>query len=473
LTLASSNRQPDCAVCVVGGGPAGSTLAARLAQLGHEVCLIERRAFPRRHVGESLSPGVLSLLELTAARPIVEDAGFWPVESVFVKWGDGVQERRNPVHAGLLVDRGRFDQLLLERARALGVRILQPAVVVERSPHNLGWRLRVESDGCAFELNASFLADASGRATSRSKSRKTVGHRTLALHAYWSSDSLPRTPMIEAGADAWFWGVPLPDGTYDTLAFVDTASFRADAGAPLGERFAALLEGTEVRRRIGDARRVSRVYAIDATAYLESDSVASASIKVGEAAIAIDPISSSGVQNALQSALAGAITVNTLLRRPGSADIARAFYHDHLAEASARHARWAANHYATIATGNGSEFWQRRAEGAVPDNADDPSRNDNATPPPATPLALSPSVTFIEMPCIDAEFVAVRTAVRHPNLPNDVAFIGERELVPLLRELPAGLSRLELAHHWSSHLPFDEAARIVGWLIRYSLLVKH
>jgi flavin-dependent dehydrogenase len=473
LTFAPFDKVPAFDVCVLGGGPAGSTLAARLAQLGHQVCLVERRAFPRRHVGESLSPGVLPLLEMTGARSLVEAAGFWPVESVLVQWGDGVQERRNPVRSGLLVDRGRFDQLLLDRARALGVRVLQPAVVVARTTHEAGWQLAIESAGRMIELHTAFLADASGRATARSKSRTAVGHRTLALHAYWSGEALPRSPMIEAGTSAWFWGVPLPDGTYDLLAFVDAGAFRESNSAPLTERYTTLIEGAEVHRRIGDARRVSRVFATDATAYLETESVSAASIKVGEAAIAIDPISSSGVQNALQSALAGAITVNTLFRRPKSAEIAREFYHNHLAEASARHEGWAAGHYATIAAASGAAFWQRRAGGARPDDAEDASRVLEVTLPPATPLALSPAVSFIEKPCIDAEFVAVRMVVRHPSLQNDVAFLGERALAPLLRELPPGLSRLEIAHHWSEQLPFDEGATIVGWLVRNGLLVKH
>lgn len=49
-------------ICIIGGGPAGSVLAARLAQFGLRVCLVERAEFPRRHLGESLSPGVLPLL---------------------------------------------------------------------------------------------------------------------------------------------------------------------------------------------------------------------------------------------------------------------------------------------------------------------------------------------------------------------------------------------------------------------------
>ncbi len=50
-------------VCVVGAGPAGSVFAARMAQLGHKVCLIEQARFPRRRLGECLTPGVEPLLK--------------------------------------------------------------------------------------------------------------------------------------------------------------------------------------------------------------------------------------------------------------------------------------------------------------------------------------------------------------------------------------------------------------------------
>jgi 2-polyprenyl-6-methoxyphenol hydroxylase-like FAD-dependent oxidoreductase len=71
-------------VCVIGAGPAGSTFAARMAQLGHDVCLVERQSFPRRQLGESLSPGVLPLLDMTGARQSVEAARFRRVRIVRV-----------------------------------------------------------------------------------------------------------------------------------------------------------------------------------------------------------------------------------------------------------------------------------------------------------------------------------------------------------------------------------------------------
>src|SRR5882757_6459160 len=116
-------------VCVIGAGPAGSTFAARMAQLGHQVHLIERKRFPRRQLGESLSPGVMTLLKAADMHETIEAAGFSSVKGVWVKWADGPTLREDPSATGLLVDRSEFDLRLLKRAQALGVRVHQPAIV--------------------------------------------------------------------------------------------------------------------------------------------------------------------------------------------------------------------------------------------------------------------------------------------------------------------------------------------------------
>src|SRR5260370_42131366 len=145
-------------VGVIGAGPAGSTFAARMVQLGHDVCLVERARFPRRHLGESLSPGALPLLETIGAREAVEAAGFRRVRRVHVKWEGGPHGREYPREQGLLVDRGGFDGILLERARALGARVLQPAIMRELKSDESGWSVDVDVDvdGSAVQLRADF-----------------------------------------------------------------------------------------------------------------------------------------------------------------------------------------------------------------------------------------------------------------------------------------------------------------------------
>lgn len=459
-------------ICVIGAGPAGSTFAARMARLGHDVCLIEREAFPRAHVGESLSPGVLPLLDVTGARASVEAAGFSKVRNVLVKWDQAPHERHDPGPPGLLVDRGRFDQLLLEHAEALGVRVLQPATVRERRRDAAGWSLHIETQGRSLELHASFLAEAGGRAAPFPSRRRRTGCRTLALYAYWRGRTLPRAPRIEAGTDAWYWGVPLPDGSYNTLVFVDVAQFRTRAPRDIGGQFHALIERSELMAGCSGAYLASPVLAMDATPYIDEDSITPFSIKVGEAGLAIDPLSSSGVQKAMQSALAGAIVVNTLLRRPESDDAARRFYRDNLTDACKQHQRWAAAHYATVAARTDSQFWQHRAAGAQLDAPPSLGPDRDLGSHAGTRVELSPQVTFADRPCIDGDFVAVKPVVCHPDLSRPVAYLGGWELAPLLRQLPAGMTPLELAHSWSSRVPLDSGLAIAGWLLGNGILVR-
>ena len=348
-------------VCVVGAGPAGCVFAARMAQLGHQVRLIEQARFPRSRLGESLSPGVTPLLKAAKLERALDAQRVTRVRSVWVDWADGPRLREDPREQGMIVDRGAFDLGLIESARAFGVEVRQPARVLDRRREDGRWRLTIGIDGRTETLDADFLAEAGGRGAASGRRRMRTGAPTLAVFAYWRAARLPPTPRIEAGEDAWFWGVPLPNGIYNTLAFVDPKAFGAAPGA-LTPRFLDALARSRLMEDCRDAERVGPVRAVDATPYLADDVVDAHSIRLGDAALAIDPISSSGVQKAIQSALSGAVVANTLVRRPEAADLAMGFYRAQLSDASERHRRWAADHYGTAAASRGGRFWVERSE---------------------------------------------------------------------------------------------------------------
>jgi flavin-dependent dehydrogenase len=458
-------------VCVIGAGPAGSIFAARMAQLGHQVHLIERQRFPRRHLGESLSPGVMPLLQAADMRAAIDAAGFPVAGGVWVKWADGPRLREDPGAKGLLVDRGEFDLRLLERARAFGVRIYQPARVTEQTRDGAKWRLAVEADGTLIRLDADFVADASGRRRPSPRRLVRTGASTLAVYGYWRGASLPAMPRIEAGDDGWYWGVPLPDGAYNTLVFVDPNWFRSAPGSSLSERFLRLIDRSGLMQESGDAELIAPVSAIDATPYLASDCVAADSIKLGDAALAIDPISSSGVQKAIQTALSGAIVANTLLRRPELSDAALNFYRAQLSDASERHRRWAAGHYREVADGCDRPFWQQRSA---------PSAAVEPPPLPAidaralatAPVELSRELEFVRAPCLRGDFVSLGSALHHPRLATPLVFLGGRELAPLLQALPQGKTPLQIAHSWADRMPLESGMAIAGWLVHHGILVE-
>ncbi|MGC2203781.1 MAG: FAD-dependent oxidoreductase, partial [Stellaceae bacterium] len=67
----------ECDVLIVGGGPAGSTIAALLAQKGKQVVVLEKDRFPRFHIGESLLPLNLPLFERLGVVEEVERIGVY------------------------------------------------------------------------------------------------------------------------------------------------------------------------------------------------------------------------------------------------------------------------------------------------------------------------------------------------------------------------------------------------------------
>jgi len=468
-------------VCVIGGGPAGAALALRLARLGHEVCVVERHAFPRPHVGESLTPGVWPLLDALGVVEAVRRGGFLPALEALVHWEEptGRRVRGRAGEPGLLVDRGRFDALLLGAAASAGVRVLQPAVAQRPERVAGGWELPVLHEGRRRLVSARFLADASGRAACLGGRKLAVSARTLVLYGYWRGET-PQGPetRVEAGPDGWYWGAHLPDGTFGAMVFMDPELLRERGiGRRTLESFYRELLGRSGLLEAWTAPRlVGSVSACDATCYRDTVPIERDCIKVGEASFSIDPLSSSGVQKALQTALSGAAAVHTLLVRSEHTEAALRFYTEDQRSSAEQHAAWAAGYYREPRSYQDRPFWRRRAlasAAAAPPEVRPPLGEDGLG---HRRWRLASGAALVDTPCIVGDVIELRRALSHPRLARPVAWLDGVELAPLvelLGEAPGeGLTMPQLVDTWARQVPLRRGVAIMGWLYRQGLLTE-
>jgi flavin-dependent dehydrogenase len=429
---------------VIGGGPAGSSLALRLAALGRRVILFEKDDFPRCHVGESLTGGILPLLDVLAVRPAIESAGFLPAAQATVFWAG--QLHRRETHGGYQVDRGKFDALLLHAARRAGVDVRQPARVVH-STHRGHWTLTLES-GETFE--ALFVADGAGRSRFLPGIKSCVGARSLAMYSYWFDvDPLEGDTLVEAGASHWYWGAPLPGGLFNATVFVEPSCTRLDS-------YLALIRQSKLMaKRIGHGR-CGNIRACAATPFLDECPVSDRFIKVGEAAISIDALSSQGVQTAIGTALHAAVVINTMIDRPGDTPLAIDFYRQRLSDSSKFHARSARMLYREQLAVTETDFWRKRAGEEI-----DHRPEEKKPLMPDDRIQLSDRVLFVPVPVVNDRYVVQADGVKWSGKTS--VYIGGASVSGLLGEINKSMRAQELLKRWRRVIPDGAALKVIQW----------
>jgi flavin-dependent dehydrogenase len=308
-----------CDVAVVGGGPAGATVSAFLARAGLSVVCFERERFPRFHVGESLLPASMPLFDRLGVRERVEAAGFQRKNgAVFLQETDGQQVtlnfRRGPRwddHA-YNVPRAAFDRILLEHAVKEGATVREGAEVRDLAFHDEGVRLTVQvGDGAVEDVGARFLVDASGRdALVASRLGRRVPLPDLgkaALFAHYRGarrftgrmEGHLRAYLLE---DGWFWWIPFTDDLTSVGVVLHQRAFKARRGT-LEELFEEMVAASpSVSSGLAGATRVTAVHPVANFSYRTEPAVGDRFVAIGDAVVFIDPVFSTGVYVAMQSA---------------------------------------------------------------------------------------------------------------------------------------------------------------------------
>ncbi len=171
--MKSKIQNPKSKIIVVGAGPAGASLAIRLAQKNFQVTLIEREKFPRqKFCGEFISPECLRhFRELGVLDEMLAGGGDRIAETIFYApngksvgvpsdWFDKNES------GALSLSRAAMDLILLERARKLGVEVLEETSVNGLIVENDAVRgVKIKSkNGLPTDIEADLTFDATGRA---------------------------------------------------------------------------------------------------------------------------------------------------------------------------------------------------------------------------------------------------------------------------------------------------------------------
>jgi flavin-dependent dehydrogenase len=336
----AARQQTD--VLVIGGGPAGATVATLLARRGYHVTVVEKERHPRFHIGESLLPANLPLLDELGVAEQVRAIGMQKWGAEFISHWDGREQDFRFAEAwdksmpySYQVRRSQFDEILLRNAERAGAQVIEHCRVreVEFPPLRDGGAggVRIEAqhqDGRSQCWQARYLVDASGRDTFLASrfgaKRRNPLHNSAAIFGHFSGaqrheDERAGHISIYWFDHGWMWFIPLHDGATSVGAVV-WPYYLKSRSVPLKEFFlATIAQCPPLAQRLANAALINEVEATGNYSYRSTRSYGDRYLLLGDAYTFIDPVFSSGVMLAMNSAFVGADAVDACLRTPARA----------------------------------------------------------------------------------------------------------------------------------------------------------
>ena len=348
-TTAPGAKSSRCDVLVIGGGPGGSTAASLLAEKGYRVVLLEKARHPRFHIGESLLPANLPIMERLGVAAQVRAIGMEKWGAEFVSHCDDRRQEFRFAHGwdkslplAYQVRRSEFDEILFRRAAQLGAQAIEGCRVrdvdfLNGVPGNRGAARRARDgvpgvcvhaehdDGRDESWTADFVVDASGRDTFLGNrlhaKRRDKKHSSAALYAHFAGarrecGKREGNVTIYWFDHGWFWFIPLADGATSIGAVVWPYYMKTRSTSVREFFLATIALCPPLAERLSVASLVSDVEATGNYSYACDHSHGENYVLVGDAYSFVDPVFSSGVMLAMNSGMAAADAIHTCRTQP-------------------------------------------------------------------------------------------------------------------------------------------------------------
>jgi FADH2 O2-dependent halogenase len=343
--------QFDFDIGIIGGGPGGAATAAYLAKAGLSCVLFERELFPRPHVGESLVPSSTRVFRELGFLEQMEQAGFprkygaaWTTSGQGPVYSDSFDHLEPDCHVGFRfeerkqpgvdqnytfhVDRGKFDLLLLQHAHQLGATVYEGVRVQDVDFTEPGRpRIRFLVAGQEARVRVRLVVDASGRRTLLGNQLKLRLRDPIfdqyALHTWFEGYDRSILARDTSQNDfifihflpltnTWVWQIPITE-TVTSIGVVTQKKNFAHSREERQDFFWHCIESRpELAAGLSAARQIRPLREEGDYSYAMKQICGDNFVLVGDAARFVDPIFSTGVSIALNSA------------RFASADIIRA-----------------------------------------------------------------------------------------------------------------------------------------------------
>lgn len=400
-------------IIILGAGPAGGAVALGLVRLGYKVTVVgQPRPFDAlegisERVVEGLkSAGFIRALE-AIRKPSARNA----------TWNGA----SNSANTERLINRRDLDTGIWQDLLNAGVTCTK-ARISNVNHINTGVEVTIQHPGeeATNTLHGAFLVEARGRAAPSAGLKRFRGAETVSLLQYWQGPSATAQSAAVSFEDGWAWFAMTEQGKrYLQLTFdVATANLppKAELSHFCTER---LLQIPQAAPFMADAQPVGEPHARASTPILCEEAVGDRWIRVGDAAMAVDPLSGNGIFQAMSSALQAPAVINTLVKAPQNAELAKQFHQSRVTALFYRFARIGRDFYRMEEQWRDRPFWQTRHH--WPDNQ---------------PIHVATNFDQFEvktMPVVQGSEIVAAEVVVTPDQPLGIWHLGGIELAPVVK----------------------------------------